>query len=137
MWRKSIKKYAFIAGTTVALCGTFGLTNAYAGESEPEVIEINAENFPDEAFREYVLAAVDTNDDGKLSLEERLARKNIYVAEEGIATLKGIEYFSNLEGLNCHNNDIEELDVSMLQNNKKLYCHNCDINTLNIGNFAI
>ena len=90
MWRKSIKKYAFIAGVTFALCGTFGLTNAYAGESEPEVIEINAENFPDEAFREYVLAAVDTNDDGKLSLEERLARKNIYVAEEGITTLKGI-----------------------------------------------
>ena len=87
MWKKKLKSYACAAGLAVALCGTFGLTNAYASESEAEYIDINAENFPDAAFREYVIAAADTNDDGKLSLEERLARKYIYVAEEGITTL--------------------------------------------------
>ena len=53
MWIKQFKKHICIAGITVVLFGALGLTNAYANSYES--VKINATNFPDAKFREYVL----------------------------------------------------------------------------------
>lgn len=104
-----------------------GIVHAEAGD-----IEINDTNFPDPIFKEYVKKEFDTiNPDGKLSKAERDAVQRIDVRtknynSERISSLKGIEYFTNLEDLNCAGNRIIKLDLS---NNKLLTKLDCNSNT--------
>ncbi|MDE6195845.1 MAG: hypothetical protein K2F55_03180, partial [Erysipelotrichaceae bacterium] len=77
-------------------------------------IEINEENFPDAKFREYISGSkFDKNQDGILSSTELDAVTYIdvdYVRE--VTSVKGIEYFKNLETLKCTNTGITSIDVS-------------------------
>ena len=69
-------------------------------------------------FREYVLSNFDTNGDKKLTDAEAKKVKSLYLREEGIASLKGIEYFTALTSLNYrggkleHGGQLATLDVS-------------------------
>jgi hypothetical protein len=54
----------------------------------------------------------DKNTDGKLSLTEVAAVKNLYLTDKSIEDLTGIEWFSGLQYLNCSNNKLTTLDVS-------------------------
>lgn len=83
-------------------------------------IAINATNFPDEAFRIFVGSKdIDTDQNGFLSDEEIAKVKEIDVENKGIKSLKGIEYFTELETLNCARNELKELDVT--KNTKLMY----------------
>ena len=53
-------------------------------------VEINATNFPDENFRNYLSANFDTDNDGSLSDTEILSIKIIEVESKDIASLDGI-----------------------------------------------
>ena len=104
--------------------------------SDPVVCTIDGDNFPNENFREYVRRRFDKNGDGSLSEREIARAYNIDVYEEGyIDTLEGIEWFSNLRGLNCYRCELTTLDIS---HNPALYDVNCSGNeqmtTLTIGN---
>lgn len=90
----------------------------YAGEGD---IEINATNFPDATFKTYV-ATFDTDSSGSLSQAEIAAVTEIEVRRQNINSLKGIEYFTSLEELECSGNYLEELDVSALTRLKTLEC---------------
>lgn len=98
-------------------------------------VEINAENFPDEFFREYV-KNYDLDNDGHLSEDELDAVKvinNKYeefgdLFNKGITTLKGIEHFSKLETLFCDANELTSLDTAALP--KSLKWLNLDNNKL-------
>ena len=79
-------------------------------------VAIDATNFPDAVFREYV-QNFDTNKDGKLSAAERDAVTDIDLFRkfnsethefEGpiVTSLKGIEHFEKLQNLYCGNHDI-------------------------------
>ena len=83
-------------------------TSALVGEGE---ITVNETTFPDENFRNYILANV-AGDDGILSAEECGKLEELSVKAMGIHTLKGIEYFPNLTVLNCVENNLTELDLS-------------------------
>ena len=84
----------------------------FRSTSEPESgILIDEHNFPDEFFREYV-RGLESDGDGKLSDEEITAVTVIDVGENSIASLKGIEHFTNLRKLYCFSNPISVLDVS-------------------------
>ena len=63
-------------------------------------IEINAENFPDENFRNWLLNQ-DYGKDGVLTKEEIKNVTSIYVSNRNIKSLKGIEYFVALTDLDC------------------------------------
>ncbi len=63
-------------------------------------IAINAENFPDDNFRSFVLSNYDTNSDSVLSADEIGAVTQMVVSSKSIQTLKGIEYFTALTKLN-------------------------------------
>ncbi len=107
-------------------------------------IDIDMDTFPDDDFQLYVEYAFDTNRDGKLSDAERKAVKEINIGEyseyklgleyNNAVSLKGIEYFPNLEKLDCSQNSIEKLDVSKLKNLKELRCNNNLIRKLNVKN---
>lgn len=116
MLKKNISALlAFIMALT-CLTG-FTLVNAQDG------VEINAANFPDEAFRSYVLSMYDTEETspGVLTPEEISPVKTMFLTGmSDIADLKGIEYFTSLESLYAQFLAIEQADFSALSNLKRL-----------------
>ncbi len=62
-------------------------TSVYAAD-----VEINAANFPDEKFRDYV-KAFDEDSNGSLSDAERAKVTKITINNQGCTSLKGIEHF--------------------------------------------
>ena len=89
-------------------------------------IGINASNFPDPVFLEYV-KRFDKDNNGALDTAEREAVTEIDVSNKNITTLEGISYFPNLFYLDCKKNQLTELDVSK---NPALWGLECDENQL-------
>ena len=96
-------------------------------------IAINATNFPDEKFREYVSTYCDKDKDTYLSDEEISAVKGIYALEMSITNLKGIEYFTALTYLACYSNKLTSLDVSKNTALKGLECDDNLLTTLDVS----
>lgn len=104
-------------------------------KQNPGGVAIDAEHFPDESFRVYI-CKFDTNQNNVLSDEEIQAVTRMKVNESGIKNYAGIEYFTNLESLDCSNTGYNwsaqkstgnELDVSK---NTKLESLKCSGNYL-------
>lgn len=90
-------------------------------------VSIDVQNFPDEVFRNYISANCDTNGNGVLSSDEINQTVWMQVDDMGISSLKGLEYFTNLQELDCWNNNLTSLDVS---NNVMLHGLHCQKNNL-------
>ena len=117
-------------------------------------IAVNESNFPDPVFREYVLEYI-AGEDGILSEQERneVQYLELYYEEE-LGSVKGIEYFPNLEYLyldgskalksldlrkmkalkeaHCEDSGLTSLKVNGLTELKKLYCSQNELKTLNL-----
>lgn len=123
------------------------------GSDEPEGIAIDATNFPDANFRNYLLEQ-GYGKDGILTESEIKGIANIGVSNKNINSLKGIEYFTALKYLFCSSNQLTTLDVTKntaliylyCDNNQltaldvskntaltSLYCHNNQLTTLNVS----
>ena len=93
------------------------------------------EQLPDTAFRNYCRSMMnnppydhwDTDDNGKLSIEEAAAIQAMYMSSHGISSLEGIQFFSGLTHLYCDNNYLEALDLSA---NHLLTTLDCSYNIL-------
>ena len=96
-------------------------------------VAINETNFPDQNFRNYVQTEFDKDGDKKLSSEEIAAVKEIIASTKGIKTLKGIEFFTALETLNCVENDLTELDVSKNTELTILHCRENELTKLDVS----
>ena len=95
-------------------------------------LAIDEKSFPDENFRNYVAKYCDMGRDGYLSDEERNSVKVFdYLYEKDIVSLKGIEWFPNLERLDCVNNKIKTLELA---NNTKLNTISCYSNYISSAN---
>ncbi len=95
-------------------------------QTAEENVEINAVNFPDEIFREYV-KTFDKDGSGILEVKEIENVKKVSVADKKIKDLKGIEKFTALTELYCYSNELSSLDVS---GNPELEFLNCSSNKL-------
>ena len=106
----------------------------YVG-SEPvkEELAINAENFPDENFRNYLLSQ-SYGTDGVLTEEEIAGVTYINVRSRNIQSLKGIDYFIALTELSCHSNQLTELNLSKNTELVYLNCYNNKLNSLDLSN---
>lgn len=93
----------------------------------PKAVQINSMNFPDANFRDFISKEIDKDCDDILSPEELMKTLSINVNNKEIASLKGIEYFINLEKLQCNGNNLTELDISK---NTYLTLLSCDRNQL-------
>ena len=90
------------------------------GPPDPKAIV----SIPDANFKNALLnynPAIDTNGDGEIQVGEAEAVTTLWVTNENINNLKGIESFINLDELHCDNNtNLDNLDVSKITNLKKL-----------------
>ena len=86
--------------------------------------------FPDANFQKAV-KAYDTNGDNYLSQAERNAVINLHCENMNIYSIKGIEYFPNIQGLWCLNNHISSWDLSANKELVGIWCSHNDFTTLN------
>ena len=120
------------------------------GSLSPDDIVINEENFPDEAFRNYML---DKDNDGVLTKAEREDRTSLNFSGFASNTLKGVELFPNLVYLYLYDVNVDQLEVPALPSlaNMRilgtstvssldvskcpalttLYCYSCQLTSLN------
>lgn len=89
-----------------------------------EGITIDATNFPDDNFRDYIKNTFDIDDDNQLSDAEIADVTNIQVYGQDVQELTGIKLFTNLEQLDCENNDLTTIDVSGLTSLHTIYYSN-------------
>ena len=88
-----------------------------AAKADPAVaapggVGVDAEHFPDAAFRQLVSEAFDADGDGVLSQEEIEGVTLISARNKGIADLTGVELFPNLKDLDVMGNQLTRLDAS-------------------------
>ena len=102
-------------------------------QSDVVVAEINATNFPDASFRNYLLEQ-DYGKDGKLTQSELDNITYLNVENKGINNLKGVEYFTALTSLSCSSNNLTSLDISKNVKLKYLYCERNKLYSLNLSN---
>ncbi len=105
--------------------------------SEPTVAEINASNFPDASFRNWLLTQ-SYGADGKLTASEISSIKNIIVSGSSsspgaISSLKGIEYFTSLKALRCSYNQLTSLDLSKNTALTELTCSYNQLTSLDLS----
>ena len=103
---------------------------------KPEGLAIDATNFPDEAFRNYLLSQ-DYGLDGVITPQEIKNITSIGVAvtannQQPIQSLQGIEFFTALDSLNCDNNQLTELDLSSNTVLRDLHCNANQLTTLTL-----
>ena len=96
-------------------------------------VEINEANFPDANFRSYVQTEFDKDGDNKLSSAEIAAVKEIIAYAKGIKNLKGIEFFTALETLNCVDCELTALDVSKNTKLTRLGCWKNELTALDVS----
>ena len=110
---------------TLAMVFTFLPFSAFAANTE---IDFNSPDFqldfPDAEFQRFLKECCDKNGDGKLDVDI----KNMTIPTSyGIKSLKGIEFFEDLEKLDCHGIGLTTLNVGK---NFKLRELDCSYNQL-------
>lgn len=99
-----------------------------------ETGSINADNFPDPVFRDYIAAEIDLNQNGVLDPGEAAEVKELYLSKLDIGSLQGIEYFTDLEILECSYNQLTALDVSKNTALQQLHCFENQLASLTVNN---
>ncbi len=89
-------------------------------------VDLNGDSSPDRD--------ADLNNDGEIDIEEALAINRILFFDLGIASLEGIEYFTNLIDLNVDNNNLTSLNLSNLLQLSYLSCNNNQISKIKLAN---
>src|SRR5690606_9882462 len=90
-------------------------------------------NIPDSNFKNALINyGVDTNNDGEIQVTEAEAIIGLDVFNQNIASLEGIQSFTNIVSLNCSNNSLTTLDLSQNLNLELLYVSNNQLTDLNI-----
>ncbi len=118
---------------SIALVLMLALTLVPATSAYAASVSIDAVNFPDEVFRNYVKTNFDTNSDGTLSDEELEAVTLIDVNYRGITDLKGVEHFKKLSLLKCGGNKLTTLDITKNTELTQLACYVNQLTTLNVA----
>lgn len=94
-------------------------------------VSVDTAHFPDKAFRS-VATSYDKNRDGKLSKNETDSVREMDIKHKNIASLQGMEYFGQLQILDCSGNPITSLDVSQNKKLQKLTFNWTEVRTVSI-----
>ena len=124
---------ALPVGAFAAAPAAASTESAVSTQAEEDAVAIDATNFPDGAFRQYVADNFDKDKDGALNQTERNAVKEIEISNSGCTSLQGLKYFSKLTDLLCGDNNLTELDVSENPELGLLICYNNSLTSLNLN----
>ena len=124
---------ALPVGAFAAAPAAASTESAVSTQAEEDAVAIDATNFPDGAFRQYVADNFDKDKDGALNQTERNAVKEIRINNSGCTSLQGLKYFSKLTDLLCGDNNLTELDVSENPELGLLICYNNSLTSLNLN----
>ena len=126
------------AGMVTALFSTGVSAGHYiADEAGTKDVTINSTNFPDGTFRSFVASNYDVNKDGILQIDEYMYVEDMNVAGKGIKNLKGIEYFQGLFELNCSNNSLGSIDLTLNFNMQRLNISRNNIGSIEVGTMPL
>ncbi len=95
-------------------------------------VAIDVNNFPDEAFRTYILDEID-NGNGVLEENEILRTTNLQIGFLGVSRLDGIKNFTNLQVLGCEGNSFTTFDVSGMTNLKEVFAGGGAVTSINVA----
>lgn len=109
------------------------LLTSWSGELVGQGVAIDANNFPDENFRSYIMRNYDADYDGTLSTEEVADVTEIVVYGQGIKSLKGLEFFPEITWLDCDNNQLTELDLSHTTKLTELHCSRNQLSSIDVS----
>ena len=124
-----MKLWRHAAAFLLSLCAA--ATVAAAADTPP--VPLTEEAFPDPAFLQWV-GKKDSDGDGFLSQEELDAVTAMDLRKQGIEQLDGLEYFRNLESLNCSENDLTALVLEDFPALTSLTCNeNASLETLDLS----
>ena len=93
------------------LRNTFLLATLFSAQLARADVAINATNFPDKNFRDY-LSGYDYDESGSLSDDELADITGLHLDDLDITSLKGIEYLTSLTELRCASSKLTSLDIS-------------------------
>jgi len=95
-------------------------------------VDIDETNFPCQNFRTWLLEQ-DYGRKGYITNAEIESITDIRLNNRNITDLTGIQFFTNLEQLDCRNNQLTSLDVSALTNLVRLECQGNQLTYLNVS----
>ena len=95
-----------------------------------DYVPINSTTFPDENFRNIILGRSIGQDARLYWSEIKNVTRFDFITNKGIADLTGIEYFTEIDLLYCHFNQLTELDVT---HNTRLTYIACYANELGLS----
>ena len=125
MGHMMMKRSSLVALALVALASLAGPALA---------VTFDAKNFPDEAFRDYLVSEQGLSFGQPLDAATIASITEIDVSGMSIKTLKGIEHLTALERLNCKGNELEELDLSKNTDLTDLSCTENHLVVLDLSN---
>ena len=104
--------------------------------SDISEVPIDEEHFPDEKFRSYINSRnnIDTDHNGILTRTEIAKVTRIYASYQNFSSLKGIEYFTNLQELGCDHDNLTALDISKNTALLNLDCSTNKLTNLDLSN---
>ena len=104
---------------------------------------LDEEHFPDRAFRRFLIryfleeiveiSGEDSRSVVFLRKEDVDAVDFLSCEGEQIRSLDGIEYFPNLETLDCSDNELTQLDLSRIPALSELYCTDNQLTSLDLS----
>ena len=101
---------------------------------EPLGIPLTEEYFPDANFRAYVSGKYDKDSNGYLSDAERSGREYFQCNNQGVASLRGLEYFPNIVRLYANGNpDLTALNLSGFPLLQLVQVHNSPLASLRVA----
>ena len=125
--KKRIFSILLVCCMVLALLPTTALAENGGG------VAVDHINFPDSMFRTFIQTSLDINHDGVLSEEEIAATVTIDCTYRPIQDLTGIEHFTALKTLKCHNTHLISLDVSKNTALEELDCSETPLTSLNVS----
>lgn len=90
-------------------------------------------DFDDLTFKAYCTHHFDKNGDHEISVTEAEVVKRVSIITADVASMKGIEHFTNIEELECCDNRLTVLDVSQNTKLKKLNCGDNQLKSLDVS----
>ena len=128
--KKRIFSILLVCCMVLALLPTTALAENGGG------VAVDHINFPDSMFRTFIQTSLDINHDGVLSEEEIAATVTIDCTYRPIQDLTGIEHFTAMKTLRCHNTHLISLDVSKNTALEELDCSETPLTSLNVSKNA-